>query len=1021
MICAQCGQENPDSARFCNSCAAPLDGGSERAREVRKTVTVVFCDLVGSTALGERTDPEVLRELMSSYHATLRRILERNGGTVEKFVGDAAMAIFGIPNVHEDDAVRAVRAAAEMRSSVGELGLSVRIGVGTGEVAAGIGETLVTGDAVNVAARLEQAAEPGGILISAQTEGLVTSLVRAEAVAPLELKGKAQAVPAFRLLEVLPDIPAFTSPIDARFVGRVDELAALRDAYADAVEGRVPQLCTIVGPPGIGKSRIVREFLAGAREHARILVGRCLPYGEGITYWPLGEIVRQLGGDQPRDVIARIVGGSEAALVADRLVGATSLGPAGGSPEEISWAARKLFEALAQDRPTIAVVDDIHWAEPTLLDLLEYVATFATGVPLLVLCTARPDLFEARPTWSNPRRNAVLVSLEPLGAHESEMLVDSLQEVDASMRARIVEAAEGNPLFVEQFLAMRAEGIDGELGIPPTIHALLSARLDRLEPVERAVIERAAVEGRLFHRGAVTELLPPGARVVVGSHLITLVRKEFVRPDTAIFLGDDGFRFGHVLIRDAAYESIPKRLRAELHERYASWLEAKLGEHTEQYDEILGFHLEQAHRYRVDLGAPDRALAGRATARLGSAGRRALDRGDMDGAANLFERATALLEPDDVTRIELEVDLGDALLESGRLGDAEMLLEGVVGRAGRAGDRRLEARARVGLEFVRIQTRTSSIPDAFRRELEPLVTLFDAAGDHRGAADVLRLLGRLATEANDYEGGSELHERALLHARALGDARRQAVIIRHIVSIALWGPEPVALALLRCRAILDDTTNPQVQANCLIRIGGLEGLAGRFDAARETIAAARALMDDLGLRHLRAHSSDVAVFVEMLAGDHKAAEREAGAAYAVLTEMGDRTYQESQAHLMAMALEAQGRVDDAERWLAISGQLGQPETTAVEAQIQARRGYLDDAERLARSALELGSEHPVPEFADPRFTLAQILARMGRNAEARKMAEQSLQRYEAKGIVPLMERARVLLATLSAEGSRERI
>ncbi len=327
IICAQCGQQNPETARFCNSCGAVLEGGSEHAREVRKTVTIVFCDLVGSTALGERTDPELLRELMSSYHATLRSILERHGGTVEKFVGDAAMAVFGIPNVHEDDAVRAVRAAAEMRHAVAGLGLSVRIGVGTGEVAAGTGETLVTGDAVNVAARFEQTAGPGEILICAPTERLVSGLVRVEAIAPLELKGKALPVPAFRLLEVLPDVPAFTAPIDAPFVGRGEELGALRAAHARAVEERIPQLCTIVGSPGIGKSRLVREFLTGAGEQAAILVGRCLPYGEGITYWPLGEIVRQVGGDQPLDALAEIVGGDEGPLVADRLVGALSLGP----------------------------------------------------------------------------------------------------------------------------------------------------------------------------------------------------------------------------------------------------------------------------------------------------------------------------------------------------------------------------------------------------------------------------------------------------------------------------------------------------------------------------------------------------------------------------------------------------------------------------------------------------------------------------------------------------------------------
>jgi class 3 adenylate cyclase len=1012
-VCPSCGRENPDGFRFCGVCGAEL--AAETPADTRKTVTVLFCDLVGSTALGERTDPEVLRELMTGYHATLRAILERHGGTVEKFVGDAAMAVFGIPHVHEDDALRAVRAAAEMREAVTRLGLEVRIGVDTGEVAAGTGETLVTGDAVNVAARLEQTAESGEILIGGQTERLVGDGVRVEAVVPLELKGKAEAVPAFSLLEVLPDVPAFTRPIDAPFIGRVEELEALRGAFGRAVEERVPQLCTIVGPPGIGKSRLAREFLIAAGERARILVGRCLPYGEGITYWPLGEIVRQVGGGDPRDRVAEIMGGEEAALVADRVVGAISLGPAGGSPEEISWAARMLFEALARDRPLIAVVDDIHWAESTLLDLLEYVVSFAAGVPLLVLCTARPDLFETRPSWSNPRPNTTLVSLEPLPVEESEALVDELQEVDARTRARIVEAAEGNPLFVEQLMAMRAESGDGELVIPPTIQALLSARLDRLEPAERAVIERASVEGRLFHRSAVAELLPAAAQPAVGSNLITLVRKEFIRPDQAIFLGDDGFRFGHVLVRDAAYESIPKRLRAELHERFAAWLEAKLGERAEQYEEILGYHLEQAVRYSAELGAPSRALADQAAAKLGAAGRRALDRGDMDGASNLLVRAAALLEEGDKARIELAVDLGEALLEGGRLTEAESLLEETVALA--TGDRLLHARAQVGLASVRIQTQGGQALAHVRRDVEPLVTVFEEAEDHRGAADALRLLGKLASWANDYGMCSDLQERALLHARIVGDERREAAIIRYIVSDALWGPEPVEPALARCRAILDETSNRRVQANCLVRIGGLEGLAGRFDAARAAIAQARAIMDDLGLRHLSAHSTDVAVLVEMLAGDYEAAEREARAAYAVLEEMGDRTYQASEAYLVTQALEAQGRADEAEEWLVTSEELGDPDRLdlVLRAQIMARRGLLDDAEKLARSALEQGDETPVPLFADPRFTLAEILARTGRADEAREQAEACLRRYDAKGIIPLMEKARALLAEIQAQ------
>jgi class 3 adenylate cyclase/tetratricopeptide (TPR) repeat protein len=1014
-LCSFCGEDSPDGFRFCGSCGASLL--AETAAGARKTVTVLFCDLVGSTALGERNDPEVLRELMASYHAALREILERHGGTVEKFVGDAVMAVFGVPQVHEDDALRAVRAAVEMQEAVTRLGLEARIGVNTGEVAAGTGETLVTGDAVNIAARLEQAAGAGEILVGAGTEQLVRTGVLVEPGSALRLKGKTEIVPHFRLLELLPEAAAFDRPIGAPFVGREAELKLLDAAFARAADDCRPTLCTIVGPPGIGKSRFAREFLGEAGERARILVGRCLPYGEGITYWALGEIVRQVGGEDPYGRIAEIVGGEEAAVVADRIVGAISLGPAGGSAEEISWAVRKLLEALTRDGPLIAVVDDIHWAEPALLDLLEYVVSFAAGAPLLLLCTARADLFETRPSWSNPRSGATLVSLEPLSGEEAASLVDELQDVDAQTRARIVDAAEGNPLFVEQLLAMRSDGGAGELVIPPTIQALLSARLDRLEPDERRVIERASVEGRLFHRSAVAELLPASERAAVGSHLLTLVRKEFIRPDSAVFLGDDGFRFGHVLIRDAAYESIPKRLRAELHERFAGWLEAKLGERVEEYEEILGYHLEQAFRLGTELDAPNRALAERAAARLGGAGRRALDRGDMNGASNLLERAAALLDRASKARIEFEVDLGEALLESGRLIEAESLLEGAVANAARTDDRLLDARAQVGLAGVRIQTEGSQAHEAIRRDLEPLVIVFEVADDHRGAADALRLLGKLATWVDDFTTGGEFQERALVHARAAGDERREAAIVRFIVSDALWGPEPVEPALVRCREIMNSTRNRRVQANCLIRIGGLEGLAGRFDAAREAIAEARGIMDEFGLRHLKAHSSDVAVTVEMLAGDYEAAERQARAAYAVLEEMRDRTYQASEAYLIAKALEGQGRADEAEEWRIIVERLGDPDRVDLDlrARIMARQGRFDEAERLARAALTTDVESSVPLFADPRFTLAEVLARTGRAEEARREAESCLRRYEAKGIVPLARRTQTLLAEIGSD------
>jgi len=653
-VCGQCGQENPEGARFCNACGAPL--AAEAPAGVRKTVTVLFCDLVGSTSLGDRADPEVLRELMGRYHRELRTILERHGGSVEKFVGDAAMAVFGVPQVHEDDALRATRAANEIGDAVGRLGLEARIGVNTGEVVAGKGETLVTGDAVNVAARLEQGASPGEVLLGEGTHALVRDAVRVEPAGPLVLKGKAEPVPAFRLLELLPDVPAFTRPIEAPFVGREDELETLERTLARAVDERRPELATIIGPPGIGKSRLARELIQ--RSQARVLVGRCLSYGEGITYWPLAEVVSQVG-----DVRSALGDDSDAELAASRIAAAVGTADAAASPEEIGWGFRKLFEALAREQPLIVVLDDIHWAEPTLLDLIEYVSTFAREAPLLVLCLARPDLFELRPGWATPRPNAALVPLEPLAEEETETLVEELRDVPDDMKARIVEAAEGNPLFVEQLLAMQAESRNGELEIPPTIHALLAARIDRLEPEERSVVERASIEGRMFHRGSVAALLPEQARPRVGSHLMTLVRKELIRPDRSTLPGDDGFRFGHILIRDAAYDSVPKRLRAELHERFADWLEAGLGDDAP--GEILGYHLEQAYRYRIELGSEDehsRKLALRAGRLLAEAGRRAHARRDAAATCSLLARASELIPDHDPELPSLLELLGEAPL-----------------------------------------------------------------------------------------------------------------------------------------------------------------------------------------------------------------------------------------------------------------------------------------------------------------------------------------------------------------------
>jgi class 3 adenylate cyclase/tetratricopeptide (TPR) repeat protein len=998
MACPQCRAENRDGARFCDSCAAALDAPTP-VREQRKTVTVLFCDVTGSTELGEQLDPEALRALLARYFERMKAIVERHGGTVEKFIGDAVMAVFGVPVLHEDDALRALRAAVEMRAALPELGVQGRIGVTTGEVVTGTEERLATGDAVNVAARLEQAAQPGEILVGEQTYRLTRSAVEVEPVEPLELRGKAETVSAFRLGSVR-GVEALIRHADAPMVGREREERQLASVWERVVSERACQLFTILGPAGVGKSRLAAEFL-GSIDGPLVVRGRCLPYGEGITYWPVVEIVKQLPEVESDPAAAETI---RALLGEQQLV---------TSSEEIAWAFRKQLEVVASERPLVCVFDDLHWGEETFLDLVEHVADLSRDAPILLLCMARPDLLDRRTGWGGGKVNATSVLLEPLTPEETDLLIDNLAHLAGGLRTRIREAAEGNPLFVEEMVALLQESGDGEVTVPPTIQALMAARLDQLEAQERDVLQCGSVEGRVFHRGAVQALSPEDVQMT--TRLTALVRKELIRPEKAQLSGEDAFRFRHLLIRDAAYEALPKRTRAELHERFADWLEEH-GADLVELDELLGYHLEQAHRYRRELGRPGGGLGERAAGKLGFAGRRALDRGDMEGAGNLLERAAALLEQEDKARIELEVDLGEALLESGRLTEADSLLEETVVRAARAADQLLHARAQVRLASVRMQTRGAQAHERIRRDLEPLVSLFDKADDHRGAADALQLLGKLATWAGDFELASDLQERGLRHARSAGDERREAASIRYVVSDALWGPEHVDAALARCRAILEETSNRRVQANCLIRIGGLEGLAGRFDAARGAVAQARAIMDDFGLRHLRAHSTDVAVLIELLAGDYEAAEHEARAAYAVLDEMGDRTFQASEANLIAEALEARGRSDEAEEWLAVYDGLGDPGDSvvvALRARIMASRGLLGEAEKLVRSALEEGSESPVPNFTDPRFTLAEILARAGRTEEARKAAEEALRRYEAKGIVPRMEKAQALLAELS--------
>ncbi len=639
FTCTSCGQDNPDSTRYCGACGAPFVATA--SREVRKTVTVLFVDVSGSTALGERLDPEALRHVLARYFDAARGCLERHGGTVEKFIGDAVMAVFGVPTLHEDDAMRALRAASELRDSLASLNeelerdfgvsLQLRTGVNTGEVVAGTEERLVTGDAVNVAARLEQAAQPGEILVGEHTRALASGAIDVEPVEPLALKGKTEPFQVYRLMRILEGAQAvagYPSRLVSPMVGRERERRRLSDAFDQAVSDHSCQLFTVLGAAGVGKSRLVLEFLDSIDGGVALARGRCLPYGEGITYWPVLEAVVDLAGindtessERSRQRLAELlVGEEDADRIAQRMTEVLGLSPADAGVEESIPVIRRFFEAVAARQPLVVVFDDIHWGETTFLDLVEHLADWSRGVPFLLVCMARPELHDVRPTWGGGKLNATSVLLEPLSEDECAQLVVNLVgdvEPVGYVAERITDAAEGNPFFVEEMLSMliddgflvrddarwKTVGDLTKVPVPPTIPALLAARLDRLTDGERTVIERAAVEGKLFHRGSVEALTRTLLESPVGKFLGSLVRKELIRPDKPFFPGEEAYRFRHLLIRDAAYDSIPKEVRADLHELHADWLETKAT--AVEYDEIAGYHLEQAFRYRAELGPVD--------------------------------------------------------------------------------------------------------------------------------------------------------------------------------------------------------------------------------------------------------------------------------------------------------------------------------------------------------------------------------------------------------------------------------
>jgi class 3 adenylate cyclase/tetratricopeptide (TPR) repeat protein len=957
----------------------------------RKTVTVVFTDVTGSTSLGERLDPEAARRLFGRWFDDVRAVVERHGGTVEKFAGDAVLAVFGLPTVHEDDALRAVRTAVELSEL--EVPFATRTGVNTGEVATGEDETLVIGDAVNVAARLEQLAAPGEILIGEATYRLVSSAVEVELTEPLELRGKSEQVRAYRLLRVVPGAEAFARRLDTPLVGRRAELERLLEAHARANADGGCELVTLIGEPGIGKSRLVRELVGRIEGDTRVLSGRCLPYGEGITYWPLVEMIRERAHDEEHArIVQRLEGDEETAQVAERV--STALGGTEGaaSSDEIAWAVRLLFERLARDRPLAVVVDDLQWAEPTFLDLLERLAYLWRGGPLLLVCLSRPELLETRGNWPG-----VHIRLGPLSAEQSAELV---RRLGGGQEERIAATAQGNPLFIEQLQAMLASnGKDNGGAIPPTINAVLGARLDRLDSHERGAIEAASVVGEEFWAGAVRTLAPKGTEV--GSALVGLMRQNLIRPgEETSFPGEDTFAFVHLLVRDAAYGGLTKERRSELHERLADWLARRGRARAREHDEIIGYHLEQAVVFRRELGEDAQEVAAAAAQRLGAAGRQARRRGDLGAATNLLARAAELV-PDG----EILIELGYALDELGRFADALRVFDQARALANERGDERLAARVELAALGVRERNDPSFRIEDLRSSVKRARPIFERAGDEVGLADAWYALSGIDWLSCRFGAAAEAAENARVHARRAGYTVFDAQLVG-VISRGMTVSAHVDTATARTEALLEEARGrPEIEADLQMNLAHLNSARGRFEEAEELIQRADSTFAELGRPVGGAEVARRRGDIRLAAGDLAGAEATIRDGLALFEEVGETARRSGAAAELAEVLYRQGRYDEAAELTNLSERLASPDDVEsqgalrlVRAKVLARAGNHPEAEKLAREARRLAEG---TDFIELRgfslLDLGEVLALAGRMEGAASLVRQARDVFTAAG------------------------
>jgi len=1051
--CPGCGEENPPKFRLCGYCGAALAAAAPAlpVREMRKTVTLIFSDLKDSTALGERLDSEALHEVKDRYFAAMAAEIKRHGGKIEKYIGDAIMAVFGLPKAHEDDALRAVRAADGMRRALLRVNedltarygvvLGNRTGVNTGEVVANDDEKadqkLATGDAVNVAARLEQAAPVNEIYLGETTFRLVRDAVEVEPVEPLQLKGKAERVAAYRLVSAR-GLDGYARRQDTPIVGRDDELAALHAAYEHAREGREVRLVTVIGDAGLGKSRLVREVTDRIAADARVLRGRCLPYGEGITFWPLVGMVREaakISDDDPPEVArARLRSAVGDADVAERLASAVGLSTTAFPLHEIYWGARKFLEGMATIQPVVVIVDDIHWAEPALLDLLLHLLEASTGAPILLLATARHDLIDSKPDWGEHERSTRLV-LHPLSAAAAAQVVANLlgsTGLPADVVQRIVSAAEGNPLYVEQMLAMlidtrvlrfeggqwvRGEG-QAEITVPPTIQALVEARLDNLARADRAALEPAAVIGLEFPHVAVQTMVPEVVRSTLPAHMDTLAKKHFIRPAHKEH-GELLYRFHHQLVRDTTYNGLLKRNRANLHLAFVRWADGVNADRDRalEFQEILGYHLEQAHRYLRELGPLDDAgitIGADAAGRLSSSAKRAFARGDMHAAANLFRRSMALFAEEDPARAELMPQLGEALMGLGDFDGARAAIKDARAAAVRLSHRRLHATSHVIELLIKLYSGESGEwSESALNSVQSLIPQLEAESAHNELAMAWRLIVLVHGIAGRYSLATQAAERSIRHAKSAGNAWLAEANSINLALDSLFGPTPVLQAIARCESLLAEELRDRLnECSILCTLAQLKAMNGELQAARGLYVRSRTTLRDLGQGRLAASTGADLLRVELLGGDLLAAEREVRSDYDFLSKVGDTYTLSSLAALLAKALREQGRADEAIDLSRTAENLSAPDDIesqvlwrSVRAPLVAAAGDPSLAENLARTAVDLanGTESPMLK-ADAIAELATVLMTIGRPAEAIQTVNEAIALYAAKGNLVAGER-----------------